>query len=46
MNYYHDKHFILQDGSLNNKIISKFIYRLSHSYVYWNDAYLCTILCI
>ena len=26
MNYYHDKHFILQDGSLNNKIISPFIF--------------------
>ena len=26
MNYYHDKHFILPDGSLNNKIISPFIF--------------------
>ena len=27
MNYYHDKHFILPDGSLNNKIISPFIFK-------------------
>lgn len=26
MNYYHNKHFILPDGSLNNKIISPFIF--------------------